>query len=345
MGRTMIGSLAFPQVRAVVSDVAERARAVSVEETRGPIVLRYGRGAQRRAFPAGTGTIVTFRAPSGATLRVGAPGSGGGQIQEPIVASDSRDMAALIMRALQQFYAITLPVEFRANAMTVVREMHDKHLLILREVQSRDGSFELHRPSQAMAPGAGRTDTAAFRAWFGASRVVTPTGEPLVVYHGTRESFHAFALEKRGAATAAPSAGEGFFFSRRPHTAASYTNLVRPGEQAEHDQLFKAKRYAEAAEMRQAGGNVMPVYLRIENPLIVDQKGKGYRETSYFELIQKARAGGHDGLIIRNTYDAVLGDALPDDIYVAFDPRQVKSVFNRGEWNRDSALLLHGLFR
>lgn len=342
----MLGTLLFTQTRAVVDDVAARARAVSVTVEQGPIVLRHGRGKERRAYPAGIGTITTFRTPSGAMLRVGEAGrsGGGGQMQEPLAASDLRDAAALLVRALQQFYGFTIPVEFRANILSLVREMHDKHLLILREVQSRDGSFEVHRPSQAMPPGR-NTDSDAFRAWFSASRVRTPTGEPLVVYHGTRANFPAFTLESRGAATAAPSAGEGFFFSRRPHTASSYTNLVQPDEKEAHDALFKARNYAAAAELRQAGGNVMPVYLRIENPLTVDQKGKGYRETSYYELIQRAKAGGHDGLIIRNTYDAVMGDALPDDIFIVFDPRQVKSVFNRGTWDRSSPLLLHGWTR
>lgn len=67
--------------------------------------------------------------------------------------------------------------------------------------------------------------------------------------------------------------------------------------------------------------NVMPVYLNMKNPLTYDMKGSRYREVTYNDLLIRAKEEGHDGLIIKNTYD---GGPL-DDIYVVFEPTQIKS--------------------
>ncbi len=214
-----------------------------------------------------------------------------------------------------------------------------------------------------LAPGARKrsrpepvqTDSPEFKRWFGDSKAVDEDGKPLKLHHGTRSDFSAFDRDKQGAATGAASAAKGFFFSNRQVTADSYTNLVAPGEKAAHDALFdeatrlrkswlrshsqdpqkkaaaeaKAKRadelYREASEMRQQGGNVMSAYLSLRNPLVHDMKGKRYRDQSYSDIIDKALAAGHDGVIIKNTYDAVLGDGIADDVYIVFDPKQIKS--------------------
>lgn len=56
-----------------------------------------------------------------------------------------------------------------------------------------------------------------FANWFGDSKVVTPTGVPLVVYHGTRDAgFHAFDHSKRD------THHVGFFFTSSPDVAETY---------------------------------------------------------------------------------------------------------------------------
>lgn len=219
------------------------------------------------------------------------------------------------------------------------------------------------RPPKPTLP----TDTPEFKRWFGNSKAVDKNGKPLVLYHGTRQDFTAFDKGKLGAATEAASASKGFFFSNRPQTAESYTNIVLPDEKAAHDALFDEgtklrksafrsrspdpKKRAErmnrlaregdellqqASEMRRQGGNVMPVYLSMKNPLVYDMKGKRYRDQSYSDIIERAISEGRDGVIIKNTYDAVLGDGIADDVYVIFDPKQVKSAIgNSGKFDPD----------
>lgn len=92
-----------------------------------------------------------------------------------------------------------------------------------------------------------------------------------------------------------------------------------------------------------AGPNIVPVYLSIKNPMIIDQKGEQYRIMSYYDTVKKAQSLGHDGVIIKNTYDGKLppgwvtrlvskwrNEPVPSDtIYIAFEPNQIKSVFNQ----------------
>ena len=82
---------------------------------------------------------------------------------------------------------------------------------------------------------------AAFRKWFGDSKVVDADGNPLVVYHGTRASFSVFDADigpDRGGLLA--------FFSESPKFGAMYSKQG-------------SEEYVE-------GSNVMPVYLAIQRP-------------------------------------------------------------------------------
>ena len=45
------------------------------------------------------------------------------------------------------------------------------------------------------------------------------------------------------------------------------------------------------------------LYVHLKNPMVVDQKGATYRETTYRDYLLQAKKRGHDGLIILNTYD------------------------------------------
>ena len=73
--------------------------------------------------------------------------------------------------------------------------------------------------------------TPEFKAWFGdwendpenASKVVDANGEPLVVYHGTKEYFTEFKKENQNLATGFGDFGAGFYFTSSYDTAKYYT--------------------------------------------------------------------------------------------------------------------------
>jgi len=122
----------------------------------------------------------------------------------------------------------------------------------------------------------------AFKAWFGASVVVDAQGAPLVLFHGT-EVVEDFTVFRAGV-------GGGSWFADCADTAGQFANW--------------------------GGGRVMPVYLRITNPLIAqttNRKGPS-------RLAMQAKKAGHDGLILTS-------ENYPPGTraYVVFNPVQIKS--------------------
>lgn len=69
-----------------------------------------------------------------------------------------------------------------------------------------------------------QTDTAAFKKWFGDSKVVDEDGEPLVVYHGTDADFVEFSTERQRGG----DLGDGFYFTDSYETAARLGKNVIP---------------------------------------------------------------------------------------------------------------------
>ena len=150
------------------------------------------------------------------------------------------------------------------------------------------------------------TQTAEFKAWFGNSKVVDPAGKPLIVYHGTNEDFTTFRPSAR-------SKEPGIFFAPDPAIASLYTGFDPGGN-------FHAEEV----------GSVLPVYLRIENPLVVDFDGS---KTGRTEAFKRAIEGGHDGVLLRNHYDA----GGVQDQWAVFKPEQIKSAIgNSGRFDPKS---------
>lgn len=155
-----------------------------------------------------------------------------------------------------------------------------------------------------------QTMTPEFKRWFGDSKVVDEQGRPLVVYHGTNADFSEFDPEAQG--SSGQGSGEpGFFFEASPDNAARYT--------------------------RQGGGaNVMPVYLSLKNPLIVERTNTkydydgSYSRVAFANFIDDALELGHDGVIFRD----VLDRGKRSTQYVAFQPEQIKSAIgNNGQFD------------
>jgi hypothetical protein len=91
------------------------------------------------------------------------------------------------------------------------------------------------------------------------------------------------------------------------------------------DDFQSIKNERAVLEKTQEGGNVMPVALRYKNPMVYDFEGKAYREQTYSDLIDQALGGGHDALILKNTFDPGGGPAKLVDVGVVFDPSQIRS--------------------
>ena len=164
-------------------------------------------------------------------------------------------------------------------------------------------------PTMASNPDGAITDTPEFKRWFGDSKVVDADGKPLVVYHGTASSFEAFDPARRGETTDTSDSKLGFFFS---------SSTARANEAA-----VDAGYYG--------GGNVMPVYLSMKNPLV--HSGPQGMPAQSATVIRRAIKAGNDGVIFKR------GEIGGQD-YVVFRPEQIKSVNNRGTFDPNDPNIL-----
>jgi hypothetical protein len=158
------------------------------------------------------------------------------------------------------------------------------------------------------------TETPAFKAWFGDSRVVDENGKPLVVYHGTNsgkardggrgfDSFDPSTMGRRDPGYF----GKGFYFSPNPVAGEMYAGY-------------------------EAGARILPVYLSIKNPYIHERDGRVGPPAA--ELL---REQGYDGIFVMKTWD---GKRRMAEI-VAFDATQIKSATgNRGTFDPSTGNIL-----
>lgn len=225
-------------------------------------------------------------------------------------------------------------------------------LAALREQEAQQAGGEAGGPEVLASLAPVRSDTLplfpdrtdqSFDRWFGDSKVVDEDGTPLVVFHGTpTPGFNAFDPSKTGTTSVLFSSIEthrqGFFFAESRDFAQSFADQ-RPG------------------------GDVMPVFLRIENPLDVRESLNSsvaaveavvrrameidpeinspdfYLDRvgadDFWEVldtpeggdvfVQAARDLGYDGIrMIEPNHDT----GASETVWVAFDPTQVKSALS-----------------
>ena len=193
-----------------------------------------------------------------------------------------------------------------------------------------------------------------FSAWFGASAMVDPRGEPLEFFHGTNQPLEEFSPEALGRNTSAASSVLGIWFTSDPRVAAEYADMAARHlvvDQLAHERKTQElmRRVAHAERSRQwglaesltheleahefgamqaepTGQCILPVYLKVERPHIVDMQGRAQSTGDAVELIAKARDLGCDGVVFRNSADNPRPSVnLVSDHVVVFRPQQVKS--------------------
>jgi hypothetical protein len=153
--------------------------------------------------------------------------------------------------------------------------------------------------------------------WIKGSKVVTPAGEPLRVYHGTQRIFKQFECPSCfGKVRFATDGGfemslggkSALYFTSSPDAASTYANLKRGGR----------------------GGNVHPVFLRITHPYVIDAGGKYWTGRVADEYKLALRFPHYDGVIVRNVIDCATTDKIVSDVYVVREPSQIKSAIGYG---------------
>lgn len=141
------------------------------------------------------------------------------------------------------------------------------------------------------------------------------TGQPVLVetYHGSGAEGiqgNRFNASLAGKTTGAGSARRGYFFAGSKYTAESYLS-----------QAAYALDPANYTNLTQ--GVLYKFFVKMSNPFVYDMKGNEWREETFADIMDRAKAAGHDGVIFTNTYD---GGAL-DNIFTLFHghENQIKS--------------------
>lgn len=173
-----------------------------------------------------------------------------------------------------------------------------------------------------------QTDSPQFKTWFEGSKVVDATGAPLVVYHGTKKDFSEFdpKARKRTRGGRELKGVGAMFFTDNPQVSDAYAGVATS---------YKGDKWSWPANDFE-GGRIMPVYLALKNPLVIESAGAIYHQVE--QQIKQAKRDGHDGVIIREVYDtpgaAGSLSAYKHTSYVVFSPSQIKSATgNRGSFD------------
>jgi len=186
--------------------------------------------------------------------------------------------------------------------------------------------------------------TSEFKSWFGDSKVVDKNGDPLQVYHGTNKTQQGEAFKYFDTyGSEYGLMGQGSYFTDNPDIASEYTQKGRG-----------------------TSPTVYPVYLSLQNPIDMDARGDAsawskafsdvdfdavegnknedylraveeyFTENEYpkYEAAQSIQEGimsmGHDGIThVGGGRFKGKTDTTRHQVYIAFEPNQIKSVFNQ----------------
>ena len=151
-------------------------------------------------------------------------------------------------------------------------------------------------------------------SWFGDSKIRHADGSPLRMYHGSNAVFTTFRSGAMG------MFGPGIYFTDEPAFANRYAGIVRGDPKTRSDVM---------------NPNVIPVYLRVVRPYVID----AYPETIEEEMaaqfaVSRAKKMGYDGVVARDRVH-------PFHQVIIWDPRQVKSALSNTDfdWEQEDMTL------
>ena len=224
-----------------------------------------------------------------------------------------------------------------------------------RGARAAGRAADVAKPPATDVATAAKTDTPEFKTWSGGAPVIKrgdaalqygndiPEG-PVVfeVYHGTNRDFDTFEYSKIGTSTDTGYFGEGFYATTDPEWASKYARSYQPG------------------------GSVMPLYMKLENPLhlkksdareVYDPGMEEYvtmdreyhirdvlglpEDASSQEVADVLRAKGYDGVTYRGHTDVGIGSR--DIEVMVLDQYNIKSKFNPGTFDPTDPSILKGI--
>lgn len=172
-----------------------------------------------------------------------------------------------------------------------------------------------------------QTDTPTFKRWFGASKVVDAEGKPLRVFHATPHPFEEFK----------PGGND-----EKLSGAAIWTTPNAEVQPAAHNTGAHIK---EGTIHVKPGVRVLPLFAKIERPLIVDDTTRDFVHSVYGksvpqllprQVVEKLKADGYDGVLYYPR-----GDSATLEEVIVFEPTQLKSaIANSGDFDPENPNIL-----
>jgi len=169
-----------------------------------------------------------------------------------------------------------------------------------------------------------------FQRFFGNSKLRDEYGEPQRLYHSTPEDFSEF---KAGGVNPAISG-----------------NAIWMGPYADYQPAFHRISGPGGRQFKE-GTRVLPLYARMQNPLLIDDKAMqdwastvfagGSREFPHLmpqHWVDNIRSEGYDGVMYTPPETvSPSGETSKNHEYIVFDPKQIKSAIgNRGTYDPDN---------
>jgi hypothetical protein len=199
----------------------------------------------------------------------------------------------------------------------------------------------------ALPSGDALTSNPNFKSWFGDSKVVDEKGAPMPLFHGTGREIAAFKtpLESKNYTVFGPEpvTRHGIFMTEDPEYADAYAQMrTEQGEQGRilpvvakienpidltvdpYTAVYGDKKLVKV--LKDAGLDMRRLLQRIDNSqawqLFDDEGG-----AAFVEALKKA---GYDGA---KTYEVDMRDGAALTVWVALDPTQIKSIYNKGTFD------------
>lgn len=203
-------------------------------------------------------------------------------------------------------------------------------------------------------------DTQGFRDWFGESKAVHPTGQPLTLYHGTPHG--GFDQFDDKANQQANIYGRGHYMSEDPEIASKYATQTeglrgKPSVESARPAVYPVHvRVTKPFHMADSKSPITPKDLRSISRAFAEREGiddpdwlvgnydKSYRPTTgavWTDLVtnSKTRQQGAQDALRAAGFDGIRGR---DGEWVVFDGHNIKSATsNSGDYSRDDARLTY----
>ena len=195
-------------------------------------------------------------------------------------------------------------------------------------------------PKAYGADGKADINTPEFKRWFGDSKAVDENGQPLVMYHGTVAEFDVFNVKKQGKNDTG-FFGRGFYFTPIERLARyyAYNKIVMPVYLKINNPLdlsdiaYEEIHNIGIERLKELGIYTKEAQSFIDNPVEIERNGEKVLATTTLEhYIAENKLGKKlSDNAKKKGYDGVI---VKGKEYVVFEPNQIKSVYNRGSFSR-----------